>query len=596
MAKDCCFTADIPAASTLDPKKRVRYFTGQVLGEDEFRQDQLYLMTRDELHQRALHGYGRVSGLYVDQRPGDDGGVEIVVGPGLAVNPRGETICVSQAQCAELNLWLESNRTLLLGSPPLGTPGAVTLYLVLCARECETDLVPVLGDPCRVSDEATAPSRIAEDFSLCFRLEPPDHAEERAIRALGALLRSIEITDSAPGMAPEELADLVRETFLAASPPESFPTSPPMALSLHPELAPAAIAEALAVWVAEVRPTLNPETGACSIPRDGDAGRCVLIGCLDVTFDEGAGGLEAAGPVVIDGACGPLLLQTRLLQELGMTGIVAGVAFPAPGSPPEDEDSGSPEPEASPPGELAAPDPALQQIVALSWVHDRASLLRIEHDGAAAFGLALGFGSAAPGAALVDARTLTSRTVRVSLRQQADVAPGGLRLLTRREIVPEEIVPVEIRTVSGQIAATRTTPGPGAPGVLFRISAEAARALQGTAAMLFVELVADHILDLDGIPIASHFPRGPAVSATQGGRFESWVTVDLPRIILAGVDLNRDDAESIRRLPGIGNSLATRIVAAREESGGFDRLEDLLAISGISESLVETSLRPLLET
>ena len=598
MAKDCCFTTDIPAPSTLDPKKRVRYFTGQVLGEDEFRQDQLYLMTRDEQHQRGLHGYGRVSGLHVGQRMTDAGTVEIVVSPGLAVNPRGETICVHQAQCADLDIWLETNRDDLLGSPPLVLPGVATLYLVLCARDCETDLVPVLGDPCRVLDEATAASRIADDFNLCFRLDPPEHSEETAITELGALLRDIEITDALPGMSPETLAQLVRDTFLpVSSPPGPPPASPPAELTLHPDTALEAMEAALQVWVTEVRPTLNPETGACTIPRDGDGGRCVLIGCLDVPFGEGADGLEVTGPVTIDGTCGPLLLQTRLLQELALLpalgGAPGGGVLPPITSPPEGDSPPVPDGDAtSPPSE--APALPLPQVAALSWVHDNASLLRLQHDGAPAFGLALGFGLSNGDAIQVEAATLTPRTVRVGLRIPEEVSPPGLPLETLRNIVPAEVIPVDFDARSGQIVETRSTPGPGAAGVFFRITSEAANALLDSAATLFVELVADHILDLEGRPIASNFPRAAPPTA-RAGHFESWVDVGRPRIVLAAVDINRDNAVAIRTLPGIGTGLAARIVTARERAGGFDVLDDLVGVRGITETFIDNNLRPLLE-
>jgi len=49
------------------------------------------------------------------------------------------------------------------------------------------------------------------------------------------------------------------------------------------------------------------------------------------------------------------------------------------------------------------------------------------------------------------------------------------------------------------------------------------------------------------------------------------------------VDLNTSDAATLETLPGIGPALAERILAWRDEHGGFRSVEDLLEVSGIGE-------------
>ena len=49
------------------------------------------------------------------------------------------------------------------------------------------------------------------------------------------------------------------------------------------------------------------------------------------------------------------------------------------------------------------------------------------------------------------------------------------------------------------------------------------------------------------------------------------------------VDLNAAGAEELAQLPGIGEELAGRIVAHREEHGPFETIEDILEVSGIGE-------------
>lgn len=50
------------------------------------------------------------------------------------------------------------------------------------------------------------------------------------------------------------------------------------------------------------------------------------------------------------------------------------------------------------------------------------------------------------------------------------------------------------------------------------------------------------------------------------------------------IRINSADAAELEALPGIGPVLAERIVAYRQEMGPFERVEDLLEVSGIGEA------------
>ena len=50
------------------------------------------------------------------------------------------------------------------------------------------------------------------------------------------------------------------------------------------------------------------------------------------------------------------------------------------------------------------------------------------------------------------------------------------------------------------------------------------------------------------------------------------------------VDINTATAEELTALPGVGEALAERIIAYREEHGGFRAAEELLEVKGIGES------------
>jgi competence protein ComEA len=68
----------------------------------------------------------------------------------------------------------------------------------------------------------------------------------------------------------------------------------------------------------------------------------------------------------------------------------------------------------------------------------------------------------------------------------------------------------------------------------------------------------------------------PAIPDVPGGTGDAGV-----------IDLNSADGAALEELPGIGPALAERILAWREEHGRFASVEDLLAVPGIGEKLLE---------
>lgn len=74
-----------------DPKpfERLRYFPGRVLTAADFALEQDYLRGKQKLHNRALHGFGIVSGLRVSVESG-----KVVVSAGLALDCEGNELVV----------------------------------------------------------------------------------------------------------------------------------------------------------------------------------------------------------------------------------------------------------------------------------------------------------------------------------------------------------------------------------------------------------------------------------------------------------------------------------------------------------------------
>lgn len=332
------FQTVTPTTQSLDPLKRVNYTFGLVLGVDEFRQEQTYVIEKDRSQYRLAHGYGTICGLRV--RVVDGVNLEVRVAPGVAINPQGQEIHVQKEMCAKLNDWLTNNKDALqalFGTPPT----SLSLCVVLCYRECQTDSVPVPGEPCRTQQDTMAASRIAESFQLklcvdwealvtsppgspavdpalanrlCYR---PPQVEEDHIREFGELLQRIRITDAAVDfIGKQQLEDLVRQlrtptgSLPLASPALSSPPWAGPALYLHPHDAREFLRAAFLVWVTEVRPTLEAQAEPCAGQASSE--QCVLLAELNLSVN---GSWQVTGAVTIDESRRPFLIQSRLLQE-----------------------------------------------------------------------------------------------------------------------------------------------------------------------------------------------------------------------------------------------------------------------------------------
>ena len=82
-----------------DCLKRVNYQFGMVLGENEFVNEQCYFLEKEYMHNRALHGYGTVSGLGVGKEEKEDGDLEVQVD--TIRNKRTQKIEKAASQAAE---------------------------------------------------------------------------------------------------------------------------------------------------------------------------------------------------------------------------------------------------------------------------------------------------------------------------------------------------------------------------------------------------------------------------------------------------------------------------------------------------------------
>jgi len=341
------FTAvSLPSIGPPDPSKHVNYEMGMVLGVDDFVQEFAYSSGRDKRIVRDLIGYGVVSGLRVTVETSSSGPV-VQVAPGELVTPSGQFVCVSPAQCANLNDWLEANLAEVeqVSSPP---PAVLQLAVVACYAPCPTDKVPIPGEPCRSEDELQQPSRVKDSFSLDLRLLAPEQTEDDAIVDFVRWARSIPVVDAPPGDV-EGFIEKIRQAMLleAASPPSApalldfLYASPPASLRIPRSAAPQYLAALFSFWVTDLRARLRSPTSGAECGCSGGPGPldptadCLRIAELTVPLARNAlnGGVVVADSppvaVTVGEATRPTLLHLKLLQEWLLSGAEAAEAAPA---------------------------------------------------------------------------------------------------------------------------------------------------------------------------------------------------------------------------------------------------------------------------
>lgn len=113
------------------------------------------------------------------------------------------------------------------------------------------------------------------------------------------------------------------------------------------------------------------------------------------------------------------------------------------------------------------------------------------------------------------------------------------------------------------------------------------KCLLAIAAAALLLLVISAFRPVEALTIVPVYERAPAVSESADAL---WLD------ITQSVDLNHATARELEALPGIGETLAKRIVAYRSIHGPFETVEELLKVEGIHEStlrdiLARTSLR-----
>lgn len=160
----------------IEPFTRNHYFTGKLLVERDFRDEQRYYIDKLRHHHQRLHGWGVACGLKVT--PHDNAGCRskyVYVEPGTAIDACGHEIIVRDREVVDL-LRLPAIRALAES----GDTEAHTIHICVRYRECPAEEIPVLYDECGCDDTRCAPNRILESFEFDAIVDPdvPDTEDD----------------------------------------------------------------------------------------------------------------------------------------------------------------------------------------------------------------------------------------------------------------------------------------------------------------------------------------------------------------------------------------------------------------------------------
>lgn len=165
------------AECTTAPFTRNNYFTGKLLVERDFTDEQRYYIDKLRHHHQLLHGWGVVNGLEVVEHHSESCRDQyVLVEPGAAVDPCGREIVVQDTETLELSAF-PAIQALVAAEDE----NAHDLYVFVCYTECPNEPIPVLYDDCGSEADGTAPNRILESYTFDLIAVPSGTADHEAL-------------------------------------------------------------------------------------------------------------------------------------------------------------------------------------------------------------------------------------------------------------------------------------------------------------------------------------------------------------------------------------------------------------------------------
>ncbi len=158
---------------------RNNYFTGKLLVERDFTDEQRYNMGKVRRHNQRLHGWGVACGLKVKQHPNPACQTQyVVVKPGTAIDCCGREILVEHEgyfdfESSFLASWQKQKG-------PNSQPDANAHVIEICVsyRECPSENVPAVFDDCSAGGGSCQPNRIVEGHCFEVMIDPKNSTKD----------------------------------------------------------------------------------------------------------------------------------------------------------------------------------------------------------------------------------------------------------------------------------------------------------------------------------------------------------------------------------------------------------------------------------
>ncbi len=205
---------------------RLHYATGELLGADDFRAEQLYHRRQLARALLFLHGSGTVAGLRVVAEPATApvpatrvSDVRITVQPGLAIDRAGRLIEVPTPVSLRLRRWVDyvfspdnpgdkiSPDRLRNAFDP--TLKAVVADVFLSFHPCERGWTPAFATGPFDALDASQPSRVRDSYEVNLVLRPPNPPA-----------RAFDPWATAPLGTPAEIREAILAAWDNAAPPD----------------------------------------------------------------------------------------------------------------------------------------------------------------------------------------------------------------------------------------------------------------------------------------------------------------------------------------------------------------------------------------
>ena len=167
---ESCVECEIPQLA------RNHFFTGKLLVERDFTDEQRFFLGKENRHNQHLHGWGTVCGLKVVAHPNPACRNQyVVIEPGTAIDCCGHEILLCDEKVFDFRStfrqeWKEQHGA--DSEPDIKTPHK--LQICIRYRECMSEPVPSLFDECGCDDTGCQPNRVLESHQFDVTIDAPD--------------------------------------------------------------------------------------------------------------------------------------------------------------------------------------------------------------------------------------------------------------------------------------------------------------------------------------------------------------------------------------------------------------------------------------